>query len=109
VQTSAQRDFEEIPMGKPVPSTDRHAQLYGDCSAPDWPATRAAAVTPDDDADLPFIPREIYVGTGGDLVLNLVESGTNVTFKNVANGARLPYRAVRIREATTATDIVILD
>lgn len=70
------------------------------------PATRSFAVTPDDDDSLPWVPRALHVGTGGNLVLRLRDDETDRTFK-VQSGTLLPCRPTHIREAgTTAADIV---
>ena len=75
----------------------------------DSPADNYYAITPSDSADLPFRPRAIYVGTGGNLVLREQQGGggTAVTFTNVPNGAVLPVRAWRVvATGTTASNIV---
>lgn len=73
---------------------------------PTAPARTAFAITPDDATDLTTVPRELYVGTGGNLKITLVDGGT-VVFANVPDGARLPYRAKRVfATLTTAADIV---
>lgn len=73
------------------------------------PATRAVAASPSDTAPLPFLPRAIYVGRGGDLALR-DESGGEAIWKNVPAGALLPFRAAMIRATgTTAGDLVVMD
>lgn len=74
------------------------------------PSTDAVAVTPNDVVPLNLIPKAVYIGTGGDLtVCGSKEGATDVTFKNVPDGAVLPFRAKFIRATgTTATDIVVL-
>lgn len=65
------------------------------------PATRHAAVTPDDDEDLPFIARALYVLTDGDLVVRV--QSVDITYPVFA-GQVLSIRAVRIlATGTTAT------
>ena len=74
------------------------------------PATHARAIAPTDGADLTDVPKGIYVGTGGDLVLIGVAAGasaTGVTFRNVPSGALLPFRARRVlATGTTAADLL---
>lgn len=67
----------------------------------------AFAVTPDDDADLPFTPRAVFCGGGGDLVVILADNENAVTLKGVPAGAWLPIVPKQIMEATTCTDILI--
>ncbi|MEZ5656801.1 MAG: hypothetical protein R3E04_13125 [Sphingobium sp.] len=55
------------------------------------------------------IPKALYVGTGGTVILRGVDSAADVTFKNVANGQILDVQAQFVRATgTTATDIVAL-
>ena len=76
--------------------------------APSAPATRVLAVTPHDTNPLAEIPKALYVGTGGALVLQGV-SGTDATLTNVADGSILPIRTKFIRATgTTAANIVAL-
>ena len=70
------------------------------------PAKHAFAITPDDNADLPTTTKALYIGTGGDLVVRLVDSTQDVTFVAVPSGAILPLRVDAVRTASTATDIV---
>jgi hypothetical protein len=84
--------------------TDRFRNVADHPSAP---ASRCVAVTPSDSVPLTDIPKALYVGTGGTLVLQPLEGGT-VTFK-VPNGCLLPVRASFVRATgTTASDIVAL-
>jgi hypothetical protein len=73
------------------------------------PATRAVAVVPHDVNALADIPKALFVGAGGRLVLRGVAGGADVTFRNVADGTVLPVRAQFVRATgTTAADIVAL-
>lgn len=70
------------------------------------PASRGAAITPDDAADLPTVARFLYLGTGGTVVLDTV-GGDTLTFANVPDGGMLPVRTRRVRATgTTATGIL---
>lgn len=68
-----------------------------------------AAVTPNDAANLPTVPtRALYVGTGGNIVVDSVSS-TSITFRNVPPGTMLPIAVYRVRAtSTTASNIVAI-
>lgn len=51
--------------------------------------------------------RAIYIGTGGDLVVDGAVA-TNITFKAVPSGTLLPIAVVKVRAATAASDIVAI-
>jgi hypothetical protein len=71
------------------------------------PSSEWVAVTPDDDTDLAFLPRAVWVGTGGDLTC-ITEEGSTTTI-TVPDATLLPVRPARIKSTgTTATGIVIL-
>lgn len=71
------------------------------------PARNCFFVTPSDNMALPFLPKAIYVGTGGNLVLRAIDSNSDVTFVNVANGTILDIRVTSIRATgTTASNLV---
>ena len=76
----------------------------------DSPAWTAAAVTPSDGTDLPTAPtRGLYVGSAGNLVVNMAGGGASVTFTGVPAGAILPIRVDRVlATSTTASAIVAL-
>jgi len=66
-------------------------------------------VVPDDEAELPRVPKALYIGTGGDIALRGVGADTDATFRNVPSGFLLPVRAQFVRATgTTAEDIVAL-
>ncbi|GAB4383267.1 spike base protein, RCAP_Rcc01079 family [Albidovulum sp.] len=72
------------------------------------PARDAAPVTPDDVADLPVLPRALYVGQTGDLSLR-VAGGQTVILQNVPAGTVLPVRSRGVNATgTTAAGIVAL-
>jgi hypothetical protein len=64
------------------------------------PGTRHFSINPAD-ADLPVRPRAMFVLADGDLVIR-DEAGSDVTYA-VTAGAIIPFRAVQVRAATTAT------
>jgi hypothetical protein len=74
----------------------------------DAPASDGAAVTPNNGADLPTSARALYIGTAGDVKVDMV-SGTTLTFTAVPAGVILPVRARRVyATGTTATNIVAI-
>jgi hypothetical protein len=73
------------------------------------PAREAFPLTPHDTDALAALPRAIYVGTGGTLVLRAVDSSADVTLKNLASGQLIDVRALYVRATgTTAADLVAL-
>jgi len=84
-------------------ATDYFVGKYPDLTAP---ATRAVAVTPSDSTVLDTT-RALYVGGAGTVVVDMLDSGTNITFA-VAAGTLLPIRVTKVKAATTATGIVAL-
>lgn len=72
------------------------------------PANDAAAVTPNDGADLAFTARALYVGGAGDISV-ITQGGQTVLFAGASAGSIIPIRAARVRATgTTATNIVAL-
>lgn len=72
------------------------------------PARDAAAVVPNDSADLVQLPRALFVGTAGNVAV-VMAGGQSVVFENCAAGVVLPVRAARIRATgTTAGALVAL-
>lgn len=62
-------------------------------------------ITPDDNADLPQVPRGLWVGGAGDIVATGLSG--DVTFKGVLAGTMLPISPSRVKATgSTATDIV---
>ncbi len=85
------------------------AQIPGDRTRIDC-GHESFAITPSDDADLPFPSRGVWVGTGGHIKGSLVgdpPDHAGVVYKNIANGTPLPYEFRKIwSTGTTATDLV---
>ena len=50
-------------------------------------------------------PRALFVGTGGDVTVELLNGGT-VTFKNLADASVLPVRAAKVTAVSGAADII---
>tara|TARA_R100000353_G_C6404497_1_gene168574 strand:+ start:322 stop:561 length:240 start_codon:yes stop_codon:yes gene_type:complete len=68
--------------------------------------TEAVAVTKSDSTVLDNVA--LYVGTGGDLTITMKDSATDVVFKNVPSGTFLPIAATKVKNATTAADILAI-
>lgn len=73
------------------------------------PARRAIALTPNDADPLPDLPKALFVGTGGDIMMRGPGDEADQLWKNVADGSVLPFRAQFVRAAgTTAGDLLAL-
>ena len=73
------------------------------------PARNCFSITPNDTAVLPFLPKAVYVGTSGTLVVRAIDGSADVTFTNVANGTILDIRVTSIRSTgTAATNLIRL-
>lgn len=71
------------------------------------PSRAPYAITPSDADPLPFIPKGIYVGTGGNVTLRGIGGSTDVTYKNLADGSYIAVRASHVRATgTTAADLI---
>ena len=71
-----------------------------------FPASGAAAVTPSDGTELNC--RALYVGTSGNVVVQMPNRDTAITFSGVLGGTILPVSVRRVMAATTASNIVAL-
>lgn len=72
----------------------------------DNPSGRWEPVTKSDSTILD-LPRALYVGTAGNVVVQGVDDTTR-TFVNVPAGSILPIRPKRVMAATTAADILAM-
>ncbi|PDV89931.1 hypothetical protein CO652_00460 [Rhizobium sp. H4] len=71
------------------------------------PASRAAAVTPNDTAIVGA--RALYIGTAGDVAIAPRRDMDAVIFKNVSAGTILPVHAAIVAlTGTTASNIIAL-
>lgn len=71
------------------------------------PATAPYSIQPDDTAPLPSIPRGIYVGGGGTLVLRGIEGSEDVAYRNLPDASYVAVRALYVRATgTTATHLI---
>lgn len=74
-----------------------------------YPAQSAEVVTPHDTNELTKVSRALYVGVGGDVAVQMYDTGTAIVFKNVPTGTILPIRIKRVNStSTTATNMVSL-
>lgn len=86
-------------------SIDNFEKMTGSLTGP---ACANAAITPDDATDLPAVPRAIYVGGGGTVVIVGKDETSDDGIAFICpSGALLPIRARRIKATgTTATNLV---
>ncbi|MGE4409805.1 MAG: hypothetical protein AB7D33_04445 [Sphingobium sp.] len=71
------------------------------------PSRAPYSIVPHDDDELPFIPKGIYVGTGGDVVLRGVEGAQDVVYRNLPDASYIAVCAHYVRATgTTASDLV---
>lgn len=63
------------------------------------PATKHFAIAPDDNADLPLLPRLIYCQVDGNIVIR-DEAGVDLSYSMIA-GDRLEFRGVRVLSTGT--------
>lgn len=71
------------------------------------PADNAASLTPNDSTDLSTVARGVYIGGAGDITVDFVGDGTNITITGLSAGVIYPFRVQRLYSTgTTATDIV---
>lgn len=85
-----------------MPAQDNHRSGNGI----EFPAKRAEAITPDDANDIVTVTRALYVGSAGDVRVDMAD-GSDVTFSSVPSGTVLPLRVRRVyATGTTASGIV---
>ena len=71
------------------------------------PAIRAVAITPDDDNDLTYATRAIYIGGDGDLAVVMQGDDTAVTFSGLVAGTILPIRVARVLDTNTSASAIL--
>jgi hypothetical protein len=65
------------------------------------------AITPSDSEALVAVPKDIYVGTGGDVVLRGVDGSADVTYRNLPDASYIAVRASHVRATgTTAANLI---
>ena len=57
------------------------------------------------DQDLAHVTRALYVGSGGDLAVRMLD-GSSVTLLNVPSGTLLPLRVGRVLPTSTASGLL---
>ncbi len=73
------------------------------------PATRAVTIMPDDSVALSEVPKAIYAGSGGTIVMRGVRDSGDSVWSHIPAGSVLPFRATHIRATgTSATGILAL-
>jgi hypothetical protein len=70
------------------------------------PATYAVAVSPDDNNDIAYVSRAIYVGGAGNLEVVMLE-GQTVVFSGIAAGTLLPIRVTRVKSGNTTATLIL--
>lgn len=71
------------------------------------PSRAPFAIIPSDTQALALVPKGIYVGTGGDVVLCGVDGTADVTYRNLPDASYVAVRALYVRATgTTAADLV---
>jgi hypothetical protein len=83
--------------------TDRFSAFNPSLSGP---ATGAFEISADDGSDLPEITRALYVGNAGNLAL-VMQTGAQVTLRNIAAGSVLPLRVVRVLASGSTAGAVV--
>jgi len=86
----------------PMPDT---FSLYGDSALA--PSRSPYAIVPHDVTELPLVPKGIYVGTGGNVVLRGSDASADVTYRNLADGSYIAVRASHVRATGTTADNLI--
>jgi hypothetical protein len=71
------------------------------------PAGGAAALVEHDTNLISPVCRSIYVGTTGNVVVDMAREGTDQTFAAVPAGTVLPIRIKRFKTASTATGVCL--
>lgn len=72
-------------------------------------ASNAAAITPNDGANLPNTARGIFIGGDGNITVDMLDIGTNITFVGVQGGTFLPLMITKVyATGTTATSLIAL-
>lgn len=71
------------------------------------PIRAGQSVNPSDTVDLPEAVRALYIGVAGDLVIETID-GSELTFVGVTAGSVYPFKAKKVKAATSAASIVAI-
>lgn len=72
------------------------------------PARSAVAITANNSNAISPVPKALYIGTGGTLVVKGVDDSANSTWVNISDGTILPFRAQYLYTTSTANNILAL-
>ena len=87
-----------------MPISDRFSATVDTLSNP---SRNPFTIQPNDTDSLPTVPKGIYVGTGGDVVLRGLDADEDVTYRNLPDASYIAVRASHVRETgTTASDLI---
>jgi hypothetical protein len=84
---------------------DRYAGTGDDLLSP---ASHAAAVVPNDNSDLPFASKRLWIGGAGSVSLATV-GGDTVTYASVPAGTYLLVRAARVLATGTSASAILAE
>lgn len=71
------------------------------------PSRAPYAIVPSDTQELVLVPKGIFVGTGGDVVLRGVDGAADVVYRNLPDASYVAVRALYVRATgTTATNLI---
>lgn len=71
------------------------------------PSRAPYAIVPNDSNALPSVPKGIYVGTGGDVVLRGLDGAADVIYRNLPDASYINVRAAFVRATgTTASNLI---
>ena len=71
------------------------------------PAADCFDITPSDTDELAKGTKAVFIGVGGDLVIQSVDGTQDVTFRNLTDGSVLPVRLRAVRSTgTTASNLI---
>lgn len=73
------------------------------------PSRAPYAITPHDSNALPFIPKGIYVGSGGDVTLRGIDGSADVIYRNLPDASYIAVRASHVRATGTTASALIAE
>lgn len=72
------------------------------------PARRSTPIAPNDTNELPYLPKALFVGTGGTVIGQLADDTADRVFKLAAGYHPLRFKLIKAA-GTTAADMLALD